>query len=183
MLYQELFYCSRQPARQKPTRDRSAEAPDGQKEGIDRCEGLTEEQLQDPIRWARVAADAKDYFGRQLLGAALRKTPEGFQVFNDFWLDGNISGLPGISITYVTGAATGEPDFLRAYAHSLIYFKIVEAAHKAGVSRRSGSRAYSALKDRLRYLSGNLNPAQQKEAETLAARMLADNKNCCVGSF
>lgn len=186
MLYVELNICEvhlQWKAKASPTQRTFANAEPPASEA--RCEDLSEAHFNDYVYWAQLAAESGDYMGRQYLGAALEPTPEGLADFESFWNDGNASALTAMAAYYGEGVESGEPDWVKAYAASRIYFKLSEASQ--GMARARGGHVrrftHQAMGEHLQYLSGMLNPGQQREAEALAHRMLANNENCCIGSF
>jgi hypothetical protein len=189
MLYLELKTCDHffkwQARASRVERNNQAAAHEEPEEAETRCVGVTEEHLSDYVYWAELAAQSRDYIGQQSFGAELGKTPEALAVFESFWNDGNASALPAMSSLHANGAASGEPDWVKAYAMHLIYFKLSEASQASIQSRGGTARRFThtALGDHLSQLGGMLNPGQQQQAEALAHRLLAENANCCVGSF
>lgn len=188
MLYAELKICEMHVQRQARASRRATEifAADEEPSGSEvRCEGVSDIHLSDSLYWAELAAESGDYVGRQYYGAALGQTPEGLAAFESFWNDGNASALPAIAAYYGKGVEGGGPDWVKAYAASLIYFKLSEASQGMAQARGGQVRRFThqGISDHLHYLSGMLSPGQQQEAQALAHRLLANNTNCCIGSF
>ena len=188
MLYVELKICEMhvqrpETASRRPTQSLAANEEPSESET--RCEGVSDEHLSNSSHWAELAAKSGDYIGRQYYGAALGQMQGGLAAYESFWNDGNASALPAMAAYYGKGIEGGEPNWVKAYAASLIYFKLSEASQGMAQARGGHVRRFThqAMGEHLHYLSGLLSPGQQQEAEALAHRMLANNTNCCTGSF
>jgi hypothetical protein len=177
MLYSELLTCDRiaHPRRQDSQYGESDET-------LLRCEGLTDKHFNNFNEWARIASERGDYLGRQYWAGELGNTQEAVHVLMEYWEDGNASALPALSNRYRLGVASGEPDWISAYAFSLVYFKVSEAAHARNPSGR-GMKTRVALGEHVNSLAARLNPSQQAQGEAMAHALLVQNSKCCVGSF
>lgn len=181
MLFSELLTCDHiaHPRRQDSRYGESDET-------LFRCEGLTDKHFNNFKDWARIASERGDYLGRQYWAGELGNTQEAVHVLMEYWEDGNASALPALSNRYRLGVAKGEPDWVSAYAFSLVYFKVGEAARAAAQSRNPsgrGMRTHVALGEHVNSLAARLNPSQQAQGEAMAHALLVQNPKCCVGSF
>lgn len=148
------------------------------------CEGVSDEQANDAERWARLAAEAGDYMGIRLLTEEIGKTQESYELWQQAWEQGYVNGAQAMIIYYRDGipeSLGGEPDYIRMYAFQLIRNKLHEAASQW--ASHSNSNKLAAMDNALRGTGGFLTPQEQEEAEALAAEILSEDRNCCLGMW
>lgn len=146
------------------------------------CKGITAGQKAEAGSWLQLAARAGDYIALQRWAQSLGDTPEGLAALEDLWNRGFSSVLSALAIRNSRGILSAAPDHVRAYAYSFINFKLLEAAYE-GSSSPTRRMMLMAVEDSLRYRGGLLTPQETQRAIELAAQLLAENPNCCTGSW
>lgn len=112
------------------------------------------------------------------------KEQESFELREALWRQGDVSAAVSLSIHYrdEMSSLAGDQDYVRAYAFTLIWNKVYEAASVSSASPKRASRL-DADDSALRAIGAYLTPQQQEEAESLAVQLLAENTNCCIGRW
>jgi hypothetical protein len=148
------------------------------------CEGVDERYFSDASRWARMASDGGDYYGRQDWSLELQRLGRGVESVEQLqalWNDGYVGVLQALAIAYKKGlTSNGEPDFVRAYAYFYIRYKLAEAS---GLDTPATRAKLGAMEQARQSLGGNLTPQEQQFAEDMAAQLLSENSACCIGSL
>ena len=148
------------------------------------CEGVSDEQIDHAEYWLDEAIRAGDFLATRDHAAEVGvHTAYGFQVQQKLWDQGHISAVNGLGMAYrkgIPGENDGQPDYVKSYAYGYATFKLFEAA----LEQANSPQAHNRLRSFENSLSGKgayLTPEQQGAAIELAAEILRENKNCCLG--
>jgi hypothetical protein len=150
----------------------------GMRRQFERCEGVSEDQMDEAEEWARRSAEGNDYFGMQAWNRVLGKSEESLKVLEKAWELGHGSALQSISIYHRTGiseSAVDQPDYIKVYAYQLAYNKLKEAAYAS-----QNASMMVKMENVLKGLGGYLTPTEQQQAEEMAREIVASNPNCCI---
>lgn len=154
-------------------------------ERYEMCRGITDDHKTNKIQWAEMAAHGGDYEAMQIMAHEVGYTREGLEWYAKAWDKGHVSAADALSIWYRKGAAdpqNGQPDYLRSYAYLYVVYKVYENALQQSPSPRTRNRTVS-MENTVRGLGAYLTPEQQAEAEAIAAGLLQENGNCCLGGW
>ena len=189
-----LEYLKKERIQLYPTGERSKKplhgddlvhAEEMMRERFIRCEGITPEHQENKIQWAEMAAHGGDFLSMRTMAREHGFTPEGLYWYEQGWLAGHASAADAMSIWFRNGAADPEnqqPDHLRSYAYLYVNYKIYAAALARSSSPNSMNRIVS-MENVVRGLGSYLSPKEQEQAEALAAQLLKENTNCCLGGW
>lgn len=148
------------------------------------CRDITDEQLAQAAPLLGQAADGGHYFARQLRAMDL-SGPDAIHAWQTLWNDGHATVLPTLVVLHQhgtlmpnerLGADEYTPDYLQAAAYTLIQLGLHEAAAAYG----DHSLQINSLTQLLTQLETQLTLAQSQEAVETAARLLRENKKCCI---
>lgn len=145
------------------------------------CQGSTPAQLAESGTWLMVAVSQDNLRARQIHAMKLGDTPQAISAWRQLWHAGHATSLQPLQILHSRGAADPirrRPDYLHAYAYTLIELKLREAAATADPVNVHAMQIRS-LRELLSHHERFLNPAQVQQAIELGARLLQDNANCC----
>jgi len=148
------------------------------------CEGVSDEQIAYAEYWRDEAIKAGDFLATRDYAAEIGvHTEAGFQIQKKLWDQGHISAVNGLGIAYrhgVPGENSGQPDYLKSYAYGYATFKLFEATARGSISPNTRNRLRS-IEESLSNRGSYLTPQEQQAAIELAAEILEENKNCCLG--
>lgn len=170
------------------SRDASVEPAQGQlpadTQRLDFCRGTDQSLLDEADLWRQMAIDAGSYFAMQDLARELRGTPQELEIWESLWQRGHVSALQVLKIRYSQGASGAPPDYVRAYAYTLIYSGLLQAAFSELRSPTPTQQMMLVtVEDSVRQAGSYLTPAETETAIALAASLLKDNQNCCIGRW
>lgn len=154
-------------------------------ESFERCEGITADHHENKVQWAEIAAYAGDYWAMTEMAYLNGYTPQGLYWYEQAWLHGYAGAADSLSVYYREGAAdseNGQPDYFRSYAYLYVGYKIYADALSRSTSPQAMNRIVS-MENVVRQHGSFLSPEQQAQAESLAARLLEENGNCCLGGW
>ncbi len=149
------------------------------------CMGITKEQADSAIDWSRSAAERGDYSALRDVVKFLGETNESFNLWHQAWNQGHVTAAQELVYYYRYGVGLDNdagPDHYLAYLYQLIVIKIQSLEHgsTATVPGSPGRLISDEYESALTAMVGLLGPGEQQKAEAEAARILADNKNCCL---
>ncbi|HXV40911.1 MAG TPA: hypothetical protein VD701_08115 [Steroidobacteraceae bacterium] len=151
---------------------------------LDFCHGAEESVLDEADLWRQMAIDAGYYFAMQDLAREHRGTPQELEIWESLWQRGHVSALQVLKIRYSQGASGSPPDYVRAYAYTLIYSGLLQAAFSELPSPSPTQQMMLVtVEDSVRQAGSYLTPAETETAIALAASLLKDNQNCCIGRW
>lgn len=154
-------------------------------ERFQQCEGVTRDHQQNRIQWAEMAAHNGSFQAMREMAHHHGYTPEGLRWHELGWQQGHVSAADAISVFLQRGASdpeNGQADYFRAYAYLYLNYKVYAEAMSLSQSPATMNRIVS-MENTVRNLGGYLTPQEQAAAESLAARLLAENENCCLGGW
>jgi len=148
------------------------------------CDGVSDEQIAYAEYWLNEAIKAGDFLATRDYAAEIGVyTDAGFQIQKKLWDQGHISAVNGLGMAYRHGVPSennGEPDYVKSYAYGYVTFKLFEAALRGSNSPHAHNRLRS-FENSLSGKGAYLTPEQQQAAIELAAKILKENENCCLG--
>lgn len=152
------------------------------------CDGVTDAQIEESDEWARVSAEAGDFLGmRDYARVVGYETDEGVSLYQDIWNLGYVSAAESLSIFYGEGypsETSGRPDYVRSYAYLLITKKVYTAAllRHEQPSGQAANRI-KIMDDIVMGKAGYMTANQIAEAKEIAADLVKNNPNCCIGGW
>jgi hypothetical protein len=151
---------------------------------LDFCRETDASILDEADMWRQAAIDAGYYFAIQELARDLRGTRQELEIWESLWQRGHASVLQVLKIRYSEGVAGSPPDYIRAYAHKLIEFGLMQAAISDSRSPTPNQRLMLIMtEDSLRQAGSYLTPGETATAVALAVEILRSNRNCCIGRW
>lgn len=145
------------------------------------CQGSTPAQLAESGTWLMVAVSQNNLRAQQIQAMKLGDTPQAIHAWQRLWNAGHATSLQPLQILHSRGAAdplARRPDYLRAYAYTLIELKLHEAAAAADPVNVHAMQIRS-LRELLGHHERFLSATQIQQAVELGAALLQENPNCC----
>lgn len=174
------YPVSAPPPRSMATNDPNAEAALVQTFRF--CDGITAEQRAGASAWLELGTGRGDLLALRARAQQLSPTQEEFfRSHLALWEQhGDMSALPALAAMYMRGISGAPQDYVRAYAYQLIQFKLNEYAYRDSVFP-SHRAALQSMESSLAAIASYLTPDQTSKAVALAAQLVRQNPNCCVG--
>lgn len=182
-LARKLEQCRRLLATEAAVEPASGQQPADPK-WLDFCRGTADSMLDEAAMWRQQAVDAGYYFAMQDQARELRGTPRELEIWESLWQRGHANALQLLKIRYSQGVAGSPPDYVRAYAYTLIYFGLMQAAFQ-DLQSQTPTQKYMlfTVEESLRQAGSYLTPGETETAITLAIELLKKNPNCCIGRW
>lgn len=146
-----------------------------------RCSGVPEEWRSEWREWLDVAAARGIVMGALNFAISSSRDEEGLAAYERLWSLGSHIGLEFMGAAYAQGWGDMTPDPVKAYAYTLLYLNILQAAY-ADQEGVVAPYFWTVLRTSpIHEFAEHLTHPQAAQATALAKRTLRDNPRCCVG--
>jgi len=158
------------------------------------CDGVTESQQREYLVWGERSADSGDFIGINFMISDAIGKEDRLQSF--YWLEkaweinGHVGATESLAVHYSRGwfpssdGTLSRPDFKMAYAYHLLSKVINLKSNQINYPDSTFAANYLSQVDEVdQYITANLSPSEQKDAERIAAKLLRDNEHCCYGNW
>lgn len=145
------------------------------------CKAVPDSDIEASEMWLVAAAEAGNVDALMEMGRNHVGRGKGLKYLEESWLAGSIDGAGWLAKAYATQSNPEDRDFVSAYAYQKVYATIVRTDfERRGVADLSFNQSWmEADSAGLQNFSNQLNPSQLEAANSLAARILRENGNCC----